>query len=35
MVPVIDMHCDTAGLIYSRNLQAEAKGKEKSGILFQ
>ena len=30
-VPVIDMHCDTAGLIYSRNLQAEAKGKKKSG----
>lgn len=31
MVPVIDMHCDTAGLIYSRDLQAAARGKEKNG----
>lgn len=34
MVPVIDMHCDTAGLIVSRNTQAEAirLGREKKGI---
>lgn len=30
MVPVIDMHCDTAGLIYSRNLRAANAGKEKN-----
>lgn len=31
MIPIIDMHCDTAGLIYSRDLKAANAGKKNNG----